>query len=88
MTKCAQDTNDRYLANIQRGGSYSVVPRSPGGEILPEQLITIGTVAKKYGLYSKITGSQRVDLFGAAVHQLPVGVTIAHPALYFPFNDQ
>lgn len=66
-----QDTNDRYLANIQRGGSYSVVPRTPGGEILPDQLIAIGSVAKKYGLYSKITGSQRVDMFGAAVHQLP-----------------
>ena len=66
-----QDTNDRFLANIQRGGSYSVVPRTPGGEVLPDQLIAIGTVAKKYGLYSKITGSQRVDLFGAAVNQLP-----------------
>ena len=62
-----QDTNDRYLANIQRGGSYSVVPRAPGGELLPDQLIAIGSVAKKYGLYSKITGAQRVDMFGADV---------------------
>lgn len=66
-----QDTNDRYLANIQRGGSYSVVPRIPGGEITPERLIVIGEVAKKYGLYTKITGGQRIDLFGASLEQLP-----------------
>ena len=66
-----QDTNDRSLANMQRGGSYSVVPRVPGGEILPEQLIVLGEVAKKYDLYSKITGAQRVDLFGAAKADLP-----------------
>src|SRR5262249_25979930 len=57
--------------NIQRGGLYSVVPRVPGGEITPDKLIALGQVAKKYGLYSKITGGQRVDLFGAAVHMLP-----------------
>jgi nitrite reductase (NADH) large subunit len=66
-----QDTNDRFLANIQRGGTYSVVPRVPGGEITPEKLIVLGEVAKKYGLYTKITGGQRVDLFGAPVHLLP-----------------
>ncbi|WP_200975848.1 nitrite reductase large subunit NirB [Echinicola sp. 20G] len=66
-----QDTNDRYLANIQKGGSYSVVPRIPGGEITPEKLIVIGEVAKKYGLYTKITGGQRIDMFGARVDQLP-----------------
>ena len=66
-----QDTNDRFLANIQRGGLYSVVPRMPGGEITPEKLIVLGEVAKKYGLYTKITGGQRIDLFGAPVHQLP-----------------
>jgi nitrite reductase (NADH) large subunit len=66
-----QDTNDRFLANIQRGGSYSVVPRVPGGEITPEKLIVLGHVAMKYNLYAKITGGQRVDLFGAAAHQLP-----------------
>jgi nitrite reductase (NADH) large subunit len=66
-----QDTNDRFLANLQRGGLYSVVPRVPGGEITPDKLIVLGTVAKKYGLYTKITGGQRIDLFGAAVHQLP-----------------
>ena len=66
-----QDTNDRFLANIQRGGLYSVIPRVPGGEITPEKLIVLGEVAKKYGLYTKITGGQRVDLFGAQLHQLP-----------------
>ena len=66
-----QDTNDRYLANIQRNGTYSVVPRIPGGEITPDKLIVIGQVAKKYNLYTKITGGQRIDLFGARVDQLP-----------------
>ncbi|MFT3682081.1 MAG: nitrite reductase large subunit NirB [Ferruginibacter sp.] len=67
----AQDTNDRFLANIQKGGTYSVVPRIPGGEITPEKLIVIGQVAKKYNLYTKITGGQRIDLFGAHVSDLP-----------------
>ena len=66
-----QDTNDRFLANMQRGGLYSVIPRVPGGEITPEKLIALGAVAKQYGLYTKITGGQRVDLFGAQLHQLP-----------------
>jgi len=66
-----QDTNDRFLANIQRDGTYSVVPRVPGGEITPDQLIALGRAAKKFGLYSKITGAQRVDLFGARLEQLP-----------------
>lgn len=66
-----QDTNDRFLANIQRGGTYSVIPRVPAGEISPDQLVAIGTVAKKYGLYTKITGGQRIDMLGAHVHQLP-----------------
>eukprot|EP00127_Corallochytrium_limacisporum_P006621 Clim_evm50s231 gene=Clim_evmTU50s231 len=66
-----QDTNDRFLANIQRDATYSVVPRIPGGEITPQQLTVLGEVAKKYGLYTKITGGQRVDLFGAPVHKLP-----------------
>lgn len=67
-----QDTNDRYLANLQRNGTYSVVPRIPGGEITPEKLIVIGEVAKEFGLYTKITGGQRIDLFGATVDQLPL----------------
>jgi len=66
-----QDTNDRYLANIQRGGTYSVVPRIPGGEITPDKLMVLAQVAKKYDLYTKITGGQRIDLFGARLNQLP-----------------
>jgi nitrite reductase (NADH) large subunit len=66
-----QDTNDHFLANIQRNGSYSVVPRIPGGEITPEKLIVIGEVARDFGLYTKITGAQRIDLLGARVEQLP-----------------
>ncbi|MCX2952190.1 nitrite reductase large subunit NirB [Lentzea sp. NEAU-D7] len=66
-----QDTNDRFLANLQRNGTYSVVPRIPGGEITPEKLIVIGEVARDYGLYTKITGGQRIDMFGATVDQLP-----------------
>jgi nitrite reductase (NADH) large subunit len=66
-----QDSNDRFLANVQRGGLYSVVPRVPGGEITPEKLIVLGRVAQKYGLYTKITGGQRIDLFGAQVQDLP-----------------
>ncbi|HET6283189.1 MAG TPA: nitrite reductase (NAD(P)H), partial [Polyangia bacterium] len=66
-----QDTNDRFMANIQRDGTYSVVPRVPAGEITPDQLILLGQVAKTYGLYTKITGGQRVDLFGARLEQLP-----------------
>ena len=66
-----QDSNDRFLANTQRNGTYSVIPRVPGGEITPDKLIALGEVAKKYGLYSKITGGQRVDLFGAQLQDLP-----------------
>ena len=66
-----QDTNDRFLANLQKDGTYSVVPRIPGGEVTPAQLIAIGRVAEDFGLYVKITGGQRIDLFGARVEQLP-----------------
>ncbi len=66
-----QDSNDHFLANIQRNGSYSVVPRVPGGDIKPEHLILIGQIAGDFGLYTKITGGQRIDMFGARVDQLP-----------------
>ncbi len=66
-----QDTNDRFLGNIQKDGTYSVVPRIPAGEITPAGLITLGQVAQRYNLYTKITGGQRVDLFGARLEQLP-----------------
>ncbi|OBK91662.1 nitrite reductase large subunit [Mycobacterium asiaticum] len=66
-----QDSNDHFLANIQKNGSYSVVPRVPGGDIKPEHLILIGQIAQDFGLYTKITGGQRIDMFGATVDQLP-----------------
>ncbi|MFD5095917.1 nitrite reductase large subunit NirB [Amycolatopsis thailandensis] len=67
-----QDTNDKFLANLQRNGTYSVVPRIPGGEVTPEKLMVIAQVAMDFGLYTKITGGQRIDLFGATVDQLPL----------------
>lgn len=67
-----QDTNDRFLANIQRNGTFSVIPRVAGGEITPDKLIAIGSVAKKYDLYTKITGGQRIDMFGAKKPDLPL----------------
>ncbi|MDF3030279.1 MAG: nitrite reductase [Moraxellaceae bacterium] len=67
-----QDTNDYFMANMQKDGTYSVVPRMAGGEVTPDGLIAVGQVAKKYGLYTKITGGQRVDLFGARLEQLPL----------------
>jgi len=66
-----QDTNDTYLGNMQKDGTYSIVPRVAGGEITPDKLILLGDVAKRYNLYTKITGGQRIDLFGARVDQLP-----------------
>jgi nitrite reductase (NADH) large subunit len=66
-----QDTNDRHLANMQRNGTYSVVPRVPGGEITPAKLKVLAEVAEDFGLYTKITGGQRIDLFGARLEQLP-----------------
>ncbi|MCW8194752.1 nitrite reductase large subunit [Proteobacteria bacterium 005FR1] len=66
-----QDTNDAFLANMQKDGTYSVVPRVPGGEITPEKLIVLGEIARDYKLYTKITGGQRIDLFGAQLHELP-----------------
>jgi nitrite reductase (NADH) large subunit len=67
-----QDSNDYFLANIQKDGTYSIVPRVAGGEITPAQLIAIGQIAQKFRLYTKITGGQRIDMLGAQVHQLPL----------------
>jgi nitrite reductase (NADH) large subunit len=66
-----QDTNDHVLANLQKDGTYSVVPRVPGGEITPDGLIAIGEIARDFGLYTKITGGQRIDMFGARLELLP-----------------
>ena len=67
-----QDTNDAFLGNLQKDGTYSIVPRIAGGEITPNKLIVLGQVAKKYNLYTKVTGGQRIDMFGARIDQLPV----------------
>jgi len=67
-----QDSNDKFLANIQRNGTYSVVPRIAGGEITPDELIILGQIGKKYDLYTKITGGVRIDFFGAELHELPL----------------
>ena len=66
-----QDSNDLFLGNIQKDGTYSVIPRSAGGEITPEGLMAIGEVGRRYNLYTKITGSQRIGLFGAQKDDLP-----------------
>src|SRR5690606_14862613 len=66
-----QDTNDHVMANKQKDGTYSVVPRMPGGEVTPAGLIAIGHIAEDYGLYTKLTGGQRIDMFGARLEQLP-----------------
>lgn len=67
-----QDTNDTFLANMQKDGTYSVVPRIAGGEITPDGLIRIGEIAKEFNLYTKITGGQRIDMFGAQLSELPL----------------
>lgn len=66
-----QDTNDNYLGNMQKDGTYSVIPRVPGGEITPQKLIVLGEVATKYKLYTKVNGGQRIVLFGAQMNDLP-----------------
>ncbi len=66
-----QDTNDNYLGNMQKDGTYSVIPRVPGGEITPDKLIVLGEVANKYKLYTKVNGGQRIVLFGAQMNDLP-----------------
>ena len=64
------DTNDRFLANIQKTGTYSVIPRCPGAtsRLTP---IAFATTAKKYGLWTKITGAQRLGMYGAKIQDLP-----------------
>ncbi|MDC7121744.1 nitrite reductase large subunit NirB [Cellulomonas fimi] len=66
-----QDTNDHVMANLQKDGTYSVIPRVPGGEITPEKLVALGEVAAEFGLYTRITGAQRIGMFGARIDQLP-----------------
>ncbi|SJN59236.1 Nitrite reductase [NAD(P)H] [Vibrio ruber DSM 16370] len=65
------DTNDNFLGNMQKDGTYSVIPRMAGGEVTPAALHALATVAQQYGLYTKITGAQRIALFGAQKDDLP-----------------
>jgi nitrite reductase (NADH) large subunit len=67
-----QDTNDIFLANMQKDGTYSVVPRMAAGEVTPDQLIALGEIGKEFNLYTKLTGGQRIDFFGAQLHELPI----------------
>lgn len=66
-----QDTNDIFLGNMQKDGTYSVIPRMAGGEVTPAGLLVVAQVANDYNLYTKITGAQRIGLFGAQKDDLP-----------------
>ena len=64
--------NERAHANIQKDGSFSVVPRMHGGVTTPQQLRRIADVAEKYHIpMVKVTGGQRIDLFGVKKEELP-----------------
>jgi len=64
--------NERAHANIQKDGSYSVVPRMWGGITSPKELRAIADTAEKFDVKTlKVTGGQRIDLFGLTRHQLP-----------------
>jgi nitrite reductase (NADH) large subunit len=68
----ARFINDRVHANIQNDGTFSVVPRIPGGVTSPEQLRRLADVAEKYNVgMVKITGGQRIDLLGIKKEDLP-----------------
>jgi len=65
--------NERAHANIQKDGTFSVVPRMYGGITSPQQLRRIADVADKYGIPAvKVTGGQRIDLFGVKKEDLPM----------------
>ncbi|MCD0966970.1 NAD(P)/FAD-dependent oxidoreductase [Staphylococcus aureus] len=64
--------NERYHANIQNDGTFSVIPQMRGGVTDADQLIRLGEVAKKYHVpLVKVTGSQRVGLYGVKKEELP-----------------
>lgn len=64
--------NERYHANIQNDGTFSVIPQMRGGVTDADQLIRLGEVAKKYDVpLVKVTGSQRVGLYGLKKDELP-----------------
>jgi len=64
--------NERVHANIQKDGTYSVIPRMYGGVTNPQQLRKIADVADKYKVpMVKLTGGQRIDLLGVKKEDLP-----------------
>ncbi|WP_417723405.1 nitrite reductase large subunit NirB [Salipiger sp.] len=63
--------NERNHANIQKDGTYSVMPRMWGGMTTPDELIAIAAAAKKYDAAVKVTGGQRIDLLGIRKEDLP-----------------
>ena len=70
--KDARFINDRVHANIQRDGTFSVVPRMAGGVTTPDDLRRIADVADKYAIpMVKVTGGQRIDLLGVRKQDLP-----------------
>ena len=70
--RSARFINDRVHANIQKDGTFSVIPRIRGGVTTPQELRRIADAAEKYNVRMvKITGSQRIDLLGVAKSDLP-----------------
>jgi len=70
--RSARFINDRVHANIQKDGTFSVVPRMRGGVTTPAELRKIADVAEKYNVpMVKVTGSQRIDLLGVKKADLP-----------------
>ena len=64
--------NERNHANIQKNGTYSVVPRMWGGMTTADELIAIATAAKRFDATIKVTGGQRIDLLGIKKDDLPL----------------
>lgn len=70
--KASRYVNERMHGNIQKDGTYSVIPRVRGGKTNPQQLMKIAQVAEKYDVpLLKITGSQRIGLYGVTKEDMP-----------------
>ncbi len=70
--KASRYVNERMEGNIQKDGTFSVIPRMYGGTTTPEDLIRIGEVAKKYEVpLVKITGASRIGLYGVKKRGCP-----------------
>jgi nitrite reductase (NADH) large subunit len=68
----ARFINDRVHANIQKDGTFSVIPQIPGGVTTPDQLRRIADAAEKYNApMVKLTGGQRIDILGIKKEDLP-----------------